>query len=522
MRKVIAPVVIIISILVFAAVIYLAQQGDLSLSVADVTAPGDWPQLQHDAQRTGRTTVTMQPQTRARWIWFGSNHILRNKNTKPGVSTWDDDLSSYQGHDLDMPNSVPFTFSESMQPLIVNGKVFVGDVSAEKVWAIKLDDGATIWEATNPGGALWPGIATSSKVVFTSLRGYVTAWDANSGTQLWRVDTGRTIYSSPALVGDAVIVTSQNGKVYSININTGAINWQTDTGAPITSHPTVYQNRVYIGNEAMYAVALDLNTGQELARQKLMGQSFRGLWAVGVGNRVIFHTVSLPFLGSEYEYDNVISTSSGSFLNEQQIVRNKLNGDWKNWEHIFALKADTLAKDYTIALGPVSGVGYPPDPVTLNASDQPITWWPTYFGTISRCTFGCRDGMEIDISSFDINTGQGVQLPGKSSGPVTGTETDNTFGFTMGGNILFMRQSFRGTKALDFSNLTPFAISSIYRRYDGGGWDAPLNFAQGDGGTKQVPSTPTLDLGDYHVGPSITNNQICFTESFALVCMEHY
>ncbi len=358
------------------------------------------------------------------------------------------------------------------------------------------------------------------------MRGYVTAWDANSGQQVWQIDTGRTISSSPALVGNAVIVTSQNGKVYSINIDTGAINWQKDTGAPITSHPMVFQNRVYVGNEAMYAVALDLGSGTELARQRVTGQSFRGLWPVGVGNRAIFHTVPFPYIGSEYAYDGVIDASSGSFQNEQQILRTKLTGDWKKWQHIFALKFDTLSNDYVIPLGPVGGCGAPPEPVVLSQTDQPISWWPTYYGKLSSCSFGCREGMEVDISSFDLNTGLGVQLPAASS-PITSSEIDNTFGMTMGGSILYLRQDFRGTKAVDLKNLTSFAISAQYRWRDCGGFLAPLNYLDGSSGSPcdpvpiQLPKTATTNSSG-RVGPAIIPDRILFTEPFALTVMEHY
>lgn len=528
MKKILLIIGVVVVVAVLGGVYFastLSVQPANTVSVADSLSTTDWPQFQHDEQRTGRTTATMTAQTRARWIWLGPNKALRNKDSKTG---WTDDLASYEGHDLNLPTSVAYKFAETMQPIIVNGKVFVADMSQQKVWAISQDDGSTLWEGDNPGGTAWAGVATSTRAVFNSLYGYVTGWDANTGAQLWRVDTGKTISSAPALIGNAVIVTSQNGKVYSINIDNGTINWQTDTGAPIVGHPAVFQNRVYVGNEAMYAVSLNLSTGQELARTKLRGQSFRGLWPVAVGDRVIFHTVPQAFIGSEYVYDNVIDANTGTFLNEQQIVRSKLDSDWQKWQHIFALKYDTLSKDYTIALGPVSGVGNPPDPVVLNSTNQPITWWPTYYGTVSSCAFGCRAGMEIDLSSFDINTGLGVQLPGKTSGPVTSVETDNTFGLTIGGNILYMRQAFRGTKALDLKNLSGFSISAVYRYRDAGGWAAPLNYLQGSktdpfpGGTKLEPTTPGPAIAGGHIGPAIVPNQIFFTEKFAVTCMEHY
>src|SRR3989344_3743439 len=227
--------------------------------VSAQTVSTDWPQLQHDAARTGFTTANFNMSTiHTRWIWFGSDWILKNKLSE-NLPGWDDDLDSshiVSGTSLSMPTDVPFTFAESMQPIIVNSKVFVGDLEAMKVYALNLFDGSTLWEANNPGGTAWPGVATSNIVIFGSLYGYVTAWNANTGAQLWQVDTGKTISHSPALEGSTVYVASKNGKVYSINLTTGAINWQVDTGAPIQGGIAVSGGKVFVANEAMYAIGL--------------------------------------------------------------------------------------------------------------------------------------------------------------------------------------------------------------------------------------------------------------------------
>lgn len=490
------------------------------------TTTNDWPQFQHDAARTGRSSIGVAPNYRPRWVWFGPSRTLRNKLVKPGTSGWDGDFAA---SNLNMPTSVNFNFAESMQPIVVNGKVFVGDAALGKVWAINLDDGTTLWEADNQGGALFSGVATTTRVVFGSLSGKVRAWDVSTGQLVWEVDTGKTISSAPALSGNVVVVASQSGYVYAIDINTGAVKWKTDTGAPITSSPAVFQNRVYVGNEAMMAVSLDFVTGQVLAQQRVIGQSFRNVWPVGVGNRVIFHTAPLPYMGSEYAYNGVIDGSSGSYANEQQILRNRLSTDMKDWQHIFALKYDTLSNDYVIPLGPVGGVGYTPDPVVLNQNDQPITWWPTYYATLGRCSFGCASGLNMDIRTFDLNTGNGIALPGKSGQLTISAETDNTFGFTVGGNFLYARQDFRGTWAYDFSTFTKYDLSSHYRNGDCGGHGGVLIYAFG---TTACPDpytyNPAMPVGAgsnldvAHVGPAVVDNKLLFTEHFAVSVIEHY
>ncbi len=487
----------------------------------------DWQQLQHDSERTGRTSATVGNRLRARWIWMGPNWILRNKDSKQNVSTWDDDLASREGYTLPMPTSVPFTFAESMQPLILGDKVFVGDHTLNKVWALRLDDGETIWEKDNPGGTAMPGVVTDSVVVFGSLLGYVTAWDINTGDQLWQIDTSRSITSAPLLHNNTIFIANLGGEVYAISLS-GQVLWKKQTEAPIQGGLAASNNKIFVENDAMFVYAFDAATGTQLAKSpRLMGQSFRGLWPVIAGNRVILRTVPVIAIGSEYYLNGVIDGTDGNFQAEQTKLRTWLQSDaGKHFEHYIALDINDLSKDYIIPNGPVGGVGFPADPPVVLADGKPVTWWPTYFGTITRCSFGCPSGMEIDLVSFDLNSGTGIQLTGSGS-TVTGIETDNTFGMTVGGNTVYLRQNFRGTKSIDLTNLNSSAISAEYRWRDGGGWIAPLNYAQGNSaypvppGTILTPLTNPM-LSYVHMGPAITQNRLLFTERFGVTCMESY
>ncbi|MAS35961.1 MAG: hypothetical protein CL610_18280 [Anaerolineaceae bacterium] len=507
---------------------YLTLQAS-AFPISAQSDPAAWPQLQHDAQRTGRTQAVVGARLRPRWIWFGPDWVLRNAASQPGRDTWDDDLTSRDGHDLDMPPFVRFTFAETMQPVATSSAVFVGDHTMNKVWALSLDDGATLWEADNPGGTVASGVATETTVVFPSLSGYLTAWDTTTGEQRWQVDTGRSITGAPLLDQDTVFVGNHGGQFFAVDLATGTVNWQVDTGAPILGSPAADEaGRVFVGNEAMIVYAFDAATGEQLAESpRLMGQSFAGLWPLIVGDRVVLRTIPAAYIGSEYALEAVLDGSDASFDAEQQTLRNWLQSvDGQLSEHLFALDRNDLSKDYIIPNGPVGGVGYPANPPVLTQNNQPITWWPTYFNQLTFCSFGCQEGLGIDIATFDLETGLGAQLPG--SQPSMGVETDNTYGMTVGGNnTLYLRQQFRGTLALNLNSGASYRISAEYRWQDHGGWQAPLNYAEGvhsgdwPADTVRTPlSAPPM--GTIHVGPVILPNRLIFTERFAVTVMESY
>lgn len=506
---------------------YLIHTSDSETTVSAQNQTYNWPQLQHNAQRTGYTDAYTSPsRIRARWIWFGSDWILRNQSSE-NLPTWDDDLTSSEGKSLDMPSSVSYVFAESMQPIIVNNQLFVGDLKLGKVYALSLFDGSTLWEGDNPGGTAWPGVATSDTVVFASLYGYVTGWDSATGIQKWQVDTRKTISHSPLLVGSNVYVANQGGKVFSINISTGSINWQTQTNSLIQGGLASDGTKIFVGLENMEVVALRLTDGQEVARSpRLTGQSFGRIWPVITNNRVILQTVPVHHVGSEYDMNGVIDGSQGSFANEQPVVRSWLQNNGWYYEHLYALDSQDLSKDYVVANGAVGGVGNHSDPPVVNRDGLALTWWPTYFATISRCSFGCPSGYNIDIAGINLTNGNGIQIP-HSGGLIFGVETDNTFGMTMGGDIMYLRQAFRGTRAINFASKQSHMISATYRYRDCGGWQAPLNYAQGWPGcppsTAPSVTVPTSDEHfQGHVGPAIVDGMICFTEYYGVTCMEDY
>jgi outer membrane protein assembly factor BamB len=471
---------------------------------------------------------------------MGPDHVLRNARSKPNDPAWTDDLAARDGHNYRMPESVDFSFSGSMQPILSAGRVFVADLQS-KVYAIDVEDGTTLWQGPLPGGSIYPGVAGDSTVAFASIRGVVVGFDVRSGRVKWRVDTRKAITSAPALVEGICYVASQSGRVYGIEMNTGRVGMRSEyLGAPILGGLCVRDGKVYVGTEAMEAIALQAATGKVLARQTLPGQSFRMLWPVATGSKVIFTTVPAICVGSEYVNDPVLAGTPGvrigwqpdlkpgypDLASEQQALGKWLAGKGAAWQTCFALDPATLRKDYIVATGATEGCGTPPNPPTLDGSDRPLVWWATAYPTLTASrSFGTN--FTNDLGPFDPQTGRRIPIDnGRLAGQTQ--ETDNLYALTVGGDYVFLRQTFRGTTCINLKTSRMTRISAMYRRQDGGRWLAAVNYAAGrvkgnavswPDSVRRVPESAPCIRG--RAAPAIGRGVLLQTEPFAVTCIEH-
>lgn len=153
----------------------------LALASAHPAGATDWPQLQRDAARSGRSPDEVTPPYRARWLWFGEAGTLRHRLSRPGAAGWTHDLTAGPGKTYPLPRQVSFTLAGTLQPIVHRGRVFVASQEG-KVFAIREDDGATVWEAELPRGSLATGAATGAVVAFASVPGAVHAYHRGQRT----------------------------------------------------------------------------------------------------------------------------------------------------------------------------------------------------------------------------------------------------------------------------------------------------------------------------------------------------
>jgi len=83
----------------------------------------------------------------------------------------------------------------------------------------------------------------------------VDAFDAATGQQLWRFQTGNVVSSSPAVANGLVYAASWDGTLYALDARTGALRWR---HASIESTPTIADGVVYVSGDDHMFYALGL------------------------------------------------------------------------------------------------------------------------------------------------------------------------------------------------------------------------------------------------------------------------
>ncbi len=488
----------------------------------------DWPQLQRDAARTGRTTDAVEPPYRARWIWMGPTLTLRNRDSVPG---WPDDLTARPGYSYPMPAAVDFTIAEPVQPIVLSGRIFVGTMEG-RAHAIAAHDGATLWSADVPGGTVASAAASAvagGVVAFASVPGTVHAFRAADGAPLWTYTCRKAITGAPAELDGTFYVADHAGFVYALDAATGRLAWRSARlPAPVHGGLAATADRVYTGAEDMTIVALDRATGALRASRRLEnGMSFRMLHPVVHGGIAWFQVNTLPVVGSEYVMEQVMADAT-SLAHEETLIARWLDGDddggrWpdasRDWNHLFALDAATLEPRFRVLAGPVEGCGHPAEPPAIDNAGRVLTWWKTRYPKLTTVgTFGSN--YSIDLAA--VNTANGRRVPidnGHPSGmwPI---ETDNLYALSVGGNQVFLRQAFRGTQAIRLTDSTHRLVQAEIRNRDGGIFNADVVYGdqpRADG--EYVAANQNQVLG--HAAPVVSGSLVLISERFGVTAMEH-
>lgn len=488
---------------------------------APTIGDADWPQLARDSARTAHAPRGVPPPYRARWIWCGPEKTLRNKAAN---SAWPDDLAlgTNAGVDYPMPEKVPFTLAGRAQPVVADGKVFIGDMDG-KVYCLSLDDGRTLWVAENPGGTCAALAVAGDVVVATAIPGGITGFDVAAGHQRWCVETPKAITGSPLSIGGKIFSGCHDGHVYGLDASSGNLLWTSENlGASIVGDLCGDADAIYVGAENMFFHKLDVATGKVVARTRLNGQSFRLLHPVLYQGLLFVQTVQPICVGSEYVMENVMRDSPDIATEQTNILRwlsgDTNGGQWRDassaWKHLFVLREDNLAESFTVPNGPADGCGSPAPPPVIDGEGRVLAWFKTAHPTLTaKGSFGTRYSM--DISAIDRKTGLRVPI---DNGHLSGTtgESDNLFALSSGGSLLYLRQRFRGTKVIDLERSTSHLIQAAVRTRDGGHWLADVVYR--DHGGLPRCSQPSLNGREALV---IAGDKLLFAEEYAVTCVEH-
>lgn len=235
-----------------------------ALSSTDLRA-GDWPMWRFDSGRTAASPDGLPAELQLLWTRSG----------EPRVQAWDDPLN------LDL-----MTYDRLFEPIVLDGRMFVGYSDRDKLVAIDTATGKELWSFFTDAPVRLPPVGWQGRVLFTSDDGRLYCVDAESGTLQWQFFGGPRSsgnFSNRRVIGNQRLISAwparggpviRDGKVYfassiwpfmgvfiySVDAETGEILWVNDSsGASYIKQPHSAPSFAGIGPQgALVATEKDL------------------------------------------------------------------------------------------------------------------------------------------------------------------------------------------------------------------------------------------------------------------------
>lgn len=249
----------------------LAAAGLTGVLASAPAAAADWPQIAHDARRTG-----YQPE----------------KTPPPARIVWQVNLEAERIY-------------PQQQVIIAGGRAFVGTL-AGKLHALDARTGEELWAFTTAGAAGGNGAIIHSvgveggRVFVAGMDGNAYAVEAASGKPVWQFESGlRTGFSGAVLLAEGkVFLGHRHGTFYAISQQSGRKVWERPIGVPILGTAAYNEGRVYFGAEDIRMRALDAGTGKVLwTSEQLNGFSMKDFWPVVHRGEVLIR----PWYGPKFK-----------------------------------------------------------------------------------------------------------------------------------------------------------------------------------------------------------------------------
>ena len=129
----------------------------------------DWPMWRYDAGRTAASGQSLPDRLQPQWTRVFS----------PRTQVWDDPL-----------NNDMMPYDRVFEPVVMQGRMFVGFNDQDKVVALDIRDGSLLWTFYTGGPVRLPPVAWSDGLYFTSDDGYLYCVEAATGQRRWRFRGG--------------------------------------------------------------------------------------------------------------------------------------------------------------------------------------------------------------------------------------------------------------------------------------------------------------------------------------------
>jgi outer membrane protein assembly factor BamB len=325
-------------------------------------------------------------------------------------------------------------------PVVANGRVYVMDTTATlrafdtasgaKVWEARVGDpqdlrgGKSFWtgEWTGNAGILFGGGVSfdNGRLYATNGLGDAAAFDAATGTQIWRVRPGGPLRGAPTIANDNVYVVSQDNQLFALNPADGSLRW-TGIGTlelagvfgaatPAAAQGTVvagfssgeltayrYENGRTLWQDALARTSISTSVGSlsDIDAEPVIDQG--RVYAIGQGGRM----VALELATGQRIWE----------INAAGIATPWVAGEW-----IFVVTDQAQLFAIARATGKVRWMTQLPRYTNAEKKSGPISWrGPVLAG--NRLVLASSEGHLTNVSPFDgsiqstVETKKSISLP---------------------------------------------------------------------------------------------------------------
>lgn len=206
-----------------------------------VAIPGwsadNWPMWRHNAERSAATQNALTDKLALLW----------QRTFAPRQQAWDDPLN------LDL-----MSYDRTFEPIVLDGRMFVGFNDRDKLLALDAGTGQELWSYYAEAPVRLPPVGWNNRVYFCSDDGFVYCVDARSGELVWKfsgapnpqhvIGNRRLTSAWPARGGPVIrdgrlyfaasIWPFMGTFIYALDAETGKVVWLNDrTGAQYIKQP---------------------------------------------------------------------------------------------------------------------------------------------------------------------------------------------------------------------------------------------------------------------------------------------
>jgi outer membrane protein assembly factor BamB len=197
----------------------------------------DWPMWRYDAQRSAATPHAVPQQLAPLW----------QRHFTPRQQAWDDPLN------LDL-----MSYDRTFEPIVLDGRMFVGFNDLDKLLALDAATGQELWTFYAEAPVRLPPVGWKDRIYFCSDDGFLYCVEARTGQLLWKfsgapnaqhvIGNRRLTSAWPARGGPvmrdgtlyfaASIWPFMGTFIYALDADTGKVQWLNDrTGAQYIKQP---------------------------------------------------------------------------------------------------------------------------------------------------------------------------------------------------------------------------------------------------------------------------------------------